>query len=124
MKICITTDGKNLDSQIDARFGRCRYFLIYDTENGIVEAIENSNTQFSGGAGIQSGRLMVSKGVETVLTGNVGPNAFKVLEAAGIKVMTNVSGVVSEAIEKFKQGSLQQSSSPTAHSKFGAQGGV
>jgi predicted Fe-Mo cluster-binding NifX family protein len=123
MKIAVTAAGSAPGSQIDARFGRCRFFLIFDTEKKSYETVENSNAQFSGGAGIQSAQLMVSRGVETVLTGNVGPNAFKVLRAAGVKVFANVSGTVAKAVDEFSQSLMKSASVPTVHSKFGAQSG-
>lgn len=104
MKIAITSEGKNPDAAVDPRFGRCKYFLIFDTKSGNFESLENPNAQNSGGAGIQAGQLMISKGVSVVLTGNVGPNASKVLQPAGIKVYTNVSGTVSEAFRHFQEG--------------------
>lgn len=107
MKICITSEGNNLDSQVDPRFGRCQYFLIVNTDNLEFEAIPNSNIEARGGAGVQSGQLVVEKQVKAVLTGNVGPNAFQVLQAAGIDVITGVSGRVKEAIEKYKKGELK-----------------
>jgi len=123
MKICITSQGESLESQVDPRFGRCQYFIIFDTETGKFEAIENSNITASGGAGIQSGQLIASKGVEVVLTGNVGPNAFQTLQAGGIKVITGISGDIKQAIEKYKNGELNSTQSPTVGSKFGMSGG-
>jgi len=119
MKICVTAEGNSLDCGVDPRFGRCRYFIFVDVDSMSVEAVENPNGQFSGGAGIQSGQLMISKGVKTVLTGNMGPNAFKVLESAGIEVLTGVSGKISEAIENYKSGRIKPASSPSVGSKFG-----
>lgn len=123
MKVAITAESNQLDAKVDSRFGRCPYFLIFDTEKNSFEPVENPNAQFSGGAGIQSGQLMASKGVEIVLTGNVGPNAFKVLEAAGIKVVTGIFGTVSEIIEEFKSGVMKPAKTPNVRSKFGAQRG-
>ncbi len=120
MKICITAEGDSLDSQVDSRFGRCRYFLIYDTEKNAAEWLLNSNAGFSGGAGTQSAQLMASKGVEVVLTGNIGPNAFKILEAAGIRVVTGLFGKVSEIIEEFRTGVMKPAQEATVQSKFGA----
>ena len=59
--------------------------------------------------------------MEAVLTGNCGPNAFGVLNSAGIKVITGASGTVREAIENYKSGKLQATSQPTtgAHSGMG-----
>ncbi|MDD5454147.1 MAG: NifB/NifX family molybdenum-iron cluster-binding protein [Candidatus Ratteibacteria bacterium] len=119
MKICITSQGNNLDSPIDPRFGRCKYFIIVDTDTLEFEAIENTNETLTGGAGIQSGQLMAEKNVKAVLTGNVGPNAFQTLQAAGIGVITGVSGVVKGTIEKYKKGEFKPTQNPSVGSKFG-----
>ena len=92
MKICITSQGNNLESEVDPRFGRCAYFIIADTETLEFEPIENSSAQAAGGAGIQSGKLVSDKGVKAVLTGNCGPNAFQTLNAAGVEIYTGVIG--------------------------------
>jgi len=118
-KICVTAEGNTPDSVVDPRFGRCRYFVFVDMDSMAVEAVENPNAQFSGGAGIQSGQLVISKGSKAVLTGNVGPNAFKVLESAGIEILTGVSGKISEAIENYKAGRIKTASKPSVGSKFG-----
>ncbi len=68
MKICVTSEGKTLDSKVDPRFGRCQNFIFFDTDTGNFEVQENTSAQFQGGAGIQSGQLVVSKGVKAVLT--------------------------------------------------------
>jgi predicted Fe-Mo cluster-binding NifX family protein len=119
MKICITSQGDNLDSQVDPRFGRCQYFIIVDTQTLEFEAIRNPNIEAIGGAGIQSGQLVADRAVEAVLTGNIGPNAFQTLQAAGLKIITGVSGSIREAIEKFKKGELKPTQGPSVNSKFG-----
>ncbi|MFA5062970.1 MAG: NifB/NifX family molybdenum-iron cluster-binding protein [Candidatus Omnitrophota bacterium] len=122
MKICVTSEGKTLDSKVDPRFGRCRNFIFFDTDTGNFEAQENANAQFQGGAGIQSGQLVVSRGVEAVLTGNVGPNAHQVLSAAGISIFAGISGTVKEAIEAYKKGEYKATDTPSVGSKFGMPG--
>lgn len=119
MKICITSEGTTLDSKIDPRFGRCRYFIIFDTDTMAFQAIDNASIQASGGAGIQSGQLMASHQVKAVLTGNVGPNAFLTLQSAGIEIFTGVTGTVREALEKFKEGALKKTQAPTVDAKKG-----
>jgi len=119
MKICITSEGKTLDSKVDPRFGRCQNFILVNPDTLEFEAIENSNINQAGGAGIQSGQLMASKGIKAVLTGNVGPNAFQTLNAGGIDIYTGVSGSVKEAIEAYKSGKLKKTESPSVSSKFG-----
>jgi predicted Fe-Mo cluster-binding NifX family protein len=119
MKLCITSVGASLDSNIDPRFGRCAYFIIYDTGDDTFESIENASRQAMGGAGIQSGQMIASKNVEAVLTGNFGPNAFRVLQAAKIKMYSGVTGTVKDAIEKYKNGQLTEISSPSVQSHYG-----
>ena len=124
MRICISSQGKDLEAQVDPRFGRCQYFIIVDTEDPLkFEAIENPNVAAMGGAGIQSAQLVANKGVKAVLTGNTGPNAFQTLQAAGVEVIVGVSGVVREAIEKYKKGELKFTEAPSVASKFGMGGG-
>ncbi|MFA5437083.1 MAG: NifB/NifX family molybdenum-iron cluster-binding protein [Candidatus Omnitrophota bacterium] len=122
MKICITSEGKSLDSKVDSRFGRCQYFIIADTETLEFEAVENPNIESMGGAGIQSAQLVASKKVKAVLTGNVGPNAFQTLQAAGVDIFTEASGSVKDAIVKYKKGGFEAVKNPSVGSKFGMPG--
>lgn len=119
MKICVTAQGDNLDSQVDPRFGRCKYFIIVDTDSMEFEPIQNPNIEAMGGAGIQSAQFIAEKQVKVVLSGNVGPNAFQTLQAAGISVIVGVSGIIKQAIEKYKKGELKPTQGPSVGSKFG-----
>ena len=119
MKIAVTSTGPALDDHVEARFGRCPYFLIINTDTMQFEAIENPNIALGGGAGIQSAQLMSEKGVTTVLTGNCGPNAFSVFGQAGIQVIVGVSGPVRNAVEQFKAGAFSSASEPNVASHFG-----
>jgi predicted Fe-Mo cluster-binding NifX family protein len=119
MKIAITANGPTLDAGIDPRFGRCQYFIIVDPETMQFEALENSGAMAGGGAGISTAQMIAGKGVEVVLTGNCGPNAYEVLSAAGIKVVTGVAGKVQDAIQGYKSGKFQASSQPNVPGHFG-----
>ena len=119
MKIAITSTGQTLDSQVDPRFGRAAYFIIVDTETMEFETIENQNVNASGGAGVNSAKVVIDAGAQAVLTGNCGPNAQRTLSAAGVKLYTDVSGTVSEAIELFKTGELAETSEPNVTTHFG-----
>ncbi len=119
MKVCITSQGDKLDSAIDPRFGRCQYFIIADTESEDFEAVPNPNMDSMGGAGIQSGQFISEKEIKAVLTGNVGPNAYQTLNAAGVLVITGVSGRVRDAIQKYKNGEFKSTDGPSVGSKFG-----
>jgi predicted Fe-Mo cluster-binding NifX family protein len=102
MKIAVSATGPDLGVTVDPRFGRCQYFLIVDLNDMSFEAVSNEAGVSPSGAGIQSAKLIVDKGAETVLTGNVGPKAYEVLSQADIEVVTGVSGTVREAVQKFK----------------------
>jgi predicted Fe-Mo cluster-binding NifX family protein len=104
MKVCVTSTGPELDSEIDPLFGRCKYFLFVDPESLELEAVENPNFAVAEGAGIQSAQLVAKNGVDTIITGQVGPNAFSVLRIAGVKILVEGSGKVREAVEKYKRG--------------------
>jgi len=123
VKICVTAVSGSLDAQIDPRFGRCSYFLIVDSETMEFEAVSNIAAGSMSGAGIQAAQMVASKGARVVLTGNIGPNAFQALSAAGIKAVTGAFGNVEEVIEKYKRGELKETSSPTVRGHFGMRKG-
>jgi len=100
-KICITAKEESLETEVDPQFGRARYLLIVDPETREFEVIKNPHADVGQGAGIQTAQLISSKDVGTVLTGNCGPNAQRVLEASGIRVITGFAGTVAEALDKF-----------------------
>jgi predicted Fe-Mo cluster-binding NifX family protein len=124
MKIAISATGPTLDADVDPRFGRCQYFIIADPETMQFEAMDNSSATAAGGAGISAGQAIVGKGVQAVLTGNCGPNAYQVLSAAGLQVITGVSGKVREAIQDYKSGKFQTSAQPNVPDHFGMGGGM
>ncbi len=109
MKIAVTAQGKELSSEIDTRFGRARWLIVVDTEADDFHAEDNKvNLNAAQGAGIQTGRNIANLGVEAVITGNMGPNAFKTLTAAGIKVFLAQNQTVQEAIDALKMGNLKE----------------
>ena len=124
MKIAVTSTGTGLDDKVDARFGRCPYFLIVDTETNKFESIENPNVALGGGAGIQSAQLMAERDVKYILTGNCGPNAFRTFGAANIQVIVGVNGTVRQAVEKFNADEFSTASSPNVSSHFGVGGSM
>jgi predicted Fe-Mo cluster-binding NifX family protein len=117
MKVAITASGEDLNSPVDRVFGRARYFVITDPEETNVEVVENSqNVNAAHGAGIQSARQIADKSVDVVLTGNIGPNAFRALEAGSIRVFQFGSDTltVRDALTAWKEGRLQEVKAPTA----------
>jgi predicted Fe-Mo cluster-binding NifX family protein len=122
MKVAISANAPGLDADVDPRFGRCQYFAVGDPDTMKFEFIENASMTAGGGAGISAAQGIVDKGVKAVLTGNCGPNAYQVLEAAGVQVITGVSGTVKQAIEDFKAGNLKAASQPSVKAHHGMGG--
>ncbi|MGM0771416.1 MAG: NifB/NifX family molybdenum-iron cluster-binding protein [Halobacteriota archaeon] len=124
MKICVTATDKNIDAAMDSRFGRCSFFVLVDPDTMEYKAVKNEAASAAGGAGIQAAQNISDKGIDILLTGNVGPNAFPILSEAGIKVMTGASGTVKDAILQYKEGELNETGAPTAqaHASMAAPG--
>ncbi len=109
MKICVTSRGQQLSSEVDQRFGRAAFFIMYDDESGEFEAVDNAqNMTAAGGAGVQSATNVVDLGADWVVSGHIGPKAMSVLQAAGVKVALGASGTVSDAVAAFKGGELEK----------------
>jgi predicted Fe-Mo cluster-binding NifX family protein len=121
MKIAISSTGKGLDSQVDPRFGRASYFIVVDSDTGeISEIIDNRPAQEAAhGAGINAASRVAGAGVQVVLTGRVGPKAYSVLAAGGVKIVSGNGGTVSEALQNFLSGKTQPSSGPDCNAHSG-----
>jgi predicted DNA-binding protein (UPF0251 family)/predicted Fe-Mo cluster-binding NifX family protein len=118
-KIGISATSPNMEAEIDLRFGRCRYFVIVNPETMAFEILENFGAADGGGAGIATAKNLAGKNLEAIITGNCGPNAYNALTAAGIKVITDVSGTVKNAVEDYKAGKLKASYKPNVAGHFG-----
>jgi predicted Fe-Mo cluster-binding NifX family protein len=125
MKICVTATHGDLGATLDPRFGRCGYFVIVDPETMEFESLQNEAASVSGGAGIQAAQSIANRGIDVLITGSIGPNAFGILSSSGIKVMTGPAGSVSEVIEQYLSGSLHETAAPTSpvHAGMGGGGG-
>ena len=124
MKIAVSSSGKDLDSQIDPRFGRCAYFIIAETDDMSFEAFDNESIALGGGAGIQSAQFIASRGAVVVMTGNCGPNAVQTLSAANVRIFVGQSGTVRESIEKYVRGDIKSTSKPNVADHYGMGGGA
>jgi predicted Fe-Mo cluster-binding NifX family protein len=122
MKIVVTSSGTTLEAQAHPAFGRCPTYLFIDTDTMQFEAVENPAANAAGGAGIQAAQFVVERGAQAVVTGNVGPNAFKVLQPAGVPIYLFEGGTVRQAVEAYKAGELSASggASRPAHAGMGS----
>ncbi len=109
MKVVLTAAGREMTSALDPRFGRAKYFIVVDTESGEFAVHDNAqNLNAAQGAGIQAGETVARLQAEAVITGNVGPKAFRALNAAGIKIYLSGNDSIAEALRKFKTGELKE----------------
>jgi predicted Fe-Mo cluster-binding NifX family protein len=124
MKIAISSSGQALAAQLDPRFGRCRYFLIVETDTMSFEFFDNDNAALGGGAGIQSAQFIAAKGAKALITGHCGPNAIQTLTAAGVQVHVGQAGTVQGLVDKFKNGQLTPTTeaNASAHAGMGGKG--
>lgn len=109
MKIAFSTSGNDLGAPLDIRFGRAPKFLIHDLESGESVVIDNAqNLNAAQGAGIQSAETVVRSGAEALVSGHCGPNAFRVLRAAGVKIYNSEAATIADALEEYKAGKLKE----------------
>ena len=120
MKIAISAKGKNSISMIDDRFGRCEYFVIYNSDDDSIEAIENSARNEAGGAGGKAVKLLSQQKVDIALVPELGPKAKDAIVAFGIAAFKiKDCSTVQEAITKYKNGELQKLNASTVAEHFG-----
>jgi len=119
MKIAVSATSNDLDGDVDQRFGRCKFFLLIESENMDFNVIENKSIMASGGAGIKAAETIVNNGAEILITGNVGPNAFQTLSTGGIRIFTGASGSITESLEKYKNGELKETENANVGSHSG-----
>lgn len=109
MKIAISSQGDDLKSQMDPRFGRAKQFIIYDTESKEFTKVDNvQNLQATQGAGIQSAKNVIDAGAEALISGNVGPKAFTTLKSADVKIYLADSGTIEQVIDKYMNNTLNE----------------
>ena len=102
-KVAISSTGKDLDSKVDAVFGRCSYFIVAEIKDKKIvnfEAMKNENTERLSGAGVCTAQSVAEKNVSLVITGNIGPRALNILNQFNIKIHKD-SGIIKEVLEKL-----------------------
>jgi predicted Fe-Mo cluster-binding NifX family protein len=87
MKIAITSTGNTLESKIDERFGRCAFFVIYDTESKATEFIPNPHKDAESGAGPAAVQLVASRGAGKIVAGEFGMKIKSLLDSLKIQMI-------------------------------------
>lgn len=122
LRIAISSTGKDLNADVDSRFGRCPYFLIVDIdeknkETNSFKSIENEGREAGGGAGITSAELVANENPDAVISKNIGPKAFQIFEQLKIRVF-NGEGRIKDVIERFLDGKLEEIKSTMGRGRF------
>ena len=122
MRLAITV-GTNQDTpELDRRFGRCAHFVIVDTESRDLEILANPAVEASGGAGPQAAQFLASQGVDAIVSGEFGPNAFTALEAAGIHMYSSQGGKVDQLVDDFLADRLARATTSSRQRHRGGRG--
>ena len=104
MKVAITSTGNSPESKLDQRFGRCAYFVVYDTETGSMEVIPNPNKEALEGAGPASVQLVASRGVKKIVSGEFGMKIKSLLDSLRIQMIVykETDSTVQQVIDMLK----------------------
>jgi len=124
MKLAISSTGEGLESQVDARFGRCPKYVIVEIEGKEFKSgksIDNPAMMQGGGAGIAAAQMVANEKVDAVITGNIGPNAFGVLNQLNIDVY-QATGLIKDVVQQFIDGKLTKVNAPTGPTFMGRPG--
>lgn len=108
MKVSLSSSGKDLNDNLDLRFGRSPYFIIYDLDTDEYQSIDNKGEKSSGGAGIAAAQQIIDESVEVLITSNVGPNAYELLNSSDIKMYKGKSIPCKLLIQEYKEGKLKE----------------
>ncbi len=122
MKIAVTVASNDLKQKVNFVFGRCPGFLIIEVKGKKIkkkEFIENKAKDGAMGAGIAAAQTIANQGIKAVISGNIGPNAFRVLHESKIKVYQVSELSVEDAIQQFSEGKLKETNINSATGHFG-----
>ena len=112
MRVVIPANGAELDAPTSPVFGRCQMFIFVDPETLEFEALPNPALDAPGGAGVQAAQTVLQHGVSAVIAPSLGPNAFRVVQAAGIPAYRMAGATVREVITAFNAGQLARLETP------------
>lgn len=106
MKIAMASNGNTLEATIASSFGRCAWFIIYDTENGAMEFFPNPNKDLEEHAGQAAVELIASRGVSKIISGEFGSKIKPLLDSMNIQmiVVKDSAKTISHIIALLKNG--------------------
>ncbi len=108
MRVAISVNTPGLEAPIESRFGRCKAFLIIDSDTMEWLGLPNPGLETSGGAGIRAAQFLAGQRVQAVISGAFGPKAHTALKAAGIKMYSARSGAARALVEDLRADRLKE----------------
>jgi len=106
MKICIPTEtGDGRAAVIAGHFGSATFYALVDTENGLVEVVDNSDREHLHGQCVPI-RALTGKNVEAVLCRGMGLRAIQRLQEAGIRVLRTEAETVAAVLQEIERGGV------------------
>jgi predicted Fe-Mo cluster-binding NifX family protein len=110
-KIAIPSmNNGGLESDVCAHFGSCEYFTVVDVQDQAITDIETiSNISPNGKHNcVAPSIILKSHNIETVLVSGIGGRPLISLVENKIKVFAGVLGKVSDALQDYNNGMLQE----------------
>jgi predicted Fe-Mo cluster-binding NifX family protein len=107
MKIVISSTGRDVESNIDLKFGRAPFFLIVDTKTNEEKVVVNEARDRSSGVGVIVGNIVAKEEIDAVITTEIGPLAYDTFEQCGIRIY-QAEGKIKDAIQQFIKGKLPE----------------
>jgi len=101
VKVIIPTTENSLDGEMDLRFARAPYFVIYDTEKKTTQIKQNPYKNGVRAVGTMVAQYIINEGIKIVVAKDVGPNAKMILDGTGIEIR-NFFGSVKQALAQFE----------------------
>jgi len=108
MKICIPVENySGMNSKVYGHFGSAPSFAVFETENGSISELKNTNEYHVHGACTPAG-LLLENGIGAAVCSGMGMRALALLRQAGIKVYYAEGRTVADIIENMKSIELKE----------------
>ncbi|MCD4697557.1 MAG: hypothetical protein K8S16_15130 [Bacteroidales bacterium] len=100
----ITSIGNSLDSAFDLRFGRARFFCVYNESTKDIQFIENLYKNTNGSIGANAVEKMIELGAKKIISGDFGPRAKELLGKVDIQlvILPNENKTIQDIINMIK----------------------
>jgi len=97
-------EDAGMESEIDSRFGRAGYFMVYDLEEDKIISVEENRFKAEGhGVGIKTAGIAVEKGCTLAMGAQPGPKAEQVFREGNVEILTITEGTVRDAVRSYRQ---------------------